>query len=270
VSTIVSGAVGAKSQQDTAPRGSWMLRWFIGYSRRYIAKNFDALRVQGWENAAVDPETPIVVYFNHSSWWDPLAALVLTNEFFPLRHFIGPIDAAMLERYGILRRLGCFFGVEQGTARGARQFLRAGTAALSRPGGALCVPPQGRFVDVRQRPAGLSPGLAHLLSRLPPQVQVIPLALEYVFWNERTSNILARFGTSFRGEAGWTVADWETALETRLVETQDALAAAASSRDPQNFRSVVSGRSGIGGIYDTFRRFVAKLRGKTFDARHGK
>jgi 1-acyl-sn-glycerol-3-phosphate acyltransferase len=269
VNTIASSAVAAESQPETARRDSWMMRWFAGHSRRYIARNFDAVRVQGGENAIVDSETPMVLYLNHSSWWDPLAALVLTKKFFPLRSFVAPIDAAMLERYGMLRRLGCFFGVEQGTAKGARQFLRESTAALSRPAGALCITPQGRFADVRQRPAGLSPGLAHLLAGLRRQVQVFPLALEYVFWNERTPNILARFGSSFRGEPGWSEADWARHLETRLVETQDALGASAVSRDPQDFRTVLRGRSGVGGIYDTFRGFIAKLRGKEFDPRHG-
>ena len=46
------------------------------------------------------------------------------------------MDAAALERYGILKRVGVF-GVEMKTARGAAQFLRTGLAILA-SGGVYC------------------------------------------------------------------------------------------------------------------------------------
>jgi hypothetical protein len=266
-------ATAASATHAAAPvterrRDSWLMRRFAAYSRRYIARNFDAMRVQCAENAAVDPDLPLALYFNHASWWDPLAGIVLMREVAPDRSCIAPIDAAMLERYGLLRRLGCFFPVEQGTLRGARQFLREGRAILATPGAALCVTPQGQFADVRQRPAGLSPGMARLLAGSGNRVQVLPLAFEYGFWNERTPNIFARFGAPFSGDAGWTEAVWAEAREARLVDIQDALAAAVIARDANAFRTVVGGQAGVGGIYDAFRRFMARLRGQKFDPRH--
>jgi 1-acyl-sn-glycerol-3-phosphate acyltransferase len=269
VNAIATSADESGSPVAEPRRDSWMMRWFTRYSRRYIARHFDAVRVQGWENVRIDPDVPFILYFNHASWWDPLAAIALTNEFIPERSFVAPIDSAMLERYAILRRLGCFFGVEQGTARGARQFLRGSRSVLACPGAALAVTPQGHFADVRQRPAGLAPGLASLLSRVRGRVQVLPLAVEYAFWNERTPNVFARFGAQFSGESGWTDTEWAAALDSRLVETQDALASSVIRRDPAEFRTLLRGRAGIGGVYDTFRNFVARVRGKKFDPRHG-
>ena len=94
---------------------------------------------------------PPVIYVNHASWWDPLVLLLLTHQLYPGRKFFAPMDAKALERYGFFRRIGCF-GVELGSLRGAKQFLGASLAALGLPDGGLCVTPQGRFADVRERP----------------------------------------------------------------------------------------------------------------------
>ena len=140
-----------------------MLRWFMAYSRRYVRRHFHALRL-GREMLPTDisPDEPLIVFMNHPSWWDPLVALILFEKLLPKRTFYGPIDGRALQRYGILRRLG-FFGVELGTALGARQFLRGSAAALAQPGGALCITAQGHFTDVRQRPARFEAGLGALL-----------------------------------------------------------------------------------------------------------
>ena len=45
------------------------------------------------------------------------------------------------------------------------------------------------------RPVRLRPGLAHLARRV-PGATIVPLALEYPFWDERTPEALCRFGSA--------------------------------------------------------------------------
>jgi hypothetical protein len=57
-------------------------------------------------------------------------------------------------------------------------------------------------------------------------------------------------------------------LETELTGTLDRLSADVQSRDPARFRAVIEGRSGVGGVYDGWRRLTAALRGRAFDPSH--
>ncbi len=58
------------------------------------------------------------------------------------------------------------------------------------------------------------------------------------------------------------------AIEQALEETQDHLAEEARRRDPAAFITVVGGTAGVGGIYDSWRRLRAAIRGESFHPEH--
>ena len=127
----------------------------------------------------------------------PPSTSSLADRFLPAYESYAPIDAAMLKRYGIFGRIGAF-GVDLDSRRGAADFLRTGAEILSASDRALWVTAQGRFGDVRERPLGLKPGIAHLVERA-PGCTVLPLALEYGFWLERGAEAFMAFGEPMRG-----------------------------------------------------------------------
>lgn len=248
-----------------------LMKWFVWYSRRYIRKHFHSLRVS---LAGMPPQSsglPLVLYLNHASWWDPLVCLVVKDEFFANRNGFAPIDATMLERYKMFGKLG-FFGVEQQTRRGAVQFLRTAEAVLQSPNRLLAITPQSRFADPRERPIRFERGLGHLAARL-DRAMFVPVAAEYIFWEERLPEILVRFGEPVeiqsRKQDNLAAKDWTTLFEEKLTATQDALAIQAQSRNPDDFQTVLHGGAGQGGIYDLWRSFKARLRGEGFRKEHG-
>jgi 1-acyl-sn-glycerol-3-phosphate acyltransferase len=224
--------------------------------------------------AGLPPETrgrPLVLYSNHASWWDALVCLVLKREFFPNRAAFAPMDAAMLNRYQMFRKFG-FFGVEQGSPRGAMQFLRVAGAILKSNESLLAVTPQSRFADVRERPLRFEAGLGHLARRV-ENALFVPVAAEYVFWEERLPEILVRFGGPIpacrENSAAFDSKHWTALFERKLTETQDALAAEARRRNAGDFQIVLRGGAGQGGIYDWWRGLKARLRGDSFRKEHG-
>jgi 1-acyl-sn-glycerol-3-phosphate acyltransferase len=248
-----------------------ILRWFTWYCRRYIRRHFHSLRVS---QTGLPPDTdghPLVIYTNHASWWDPLVGLVLKETFFGSRTLFAPIDAVMLQRYKMFAKLG-FFAVEPDSRRGAVQFLRVSEAVLREPTHLLAVTPQSRFADVRERPVRFECGLGHL-ARCAKDILFLPMATELVFWEERLSEILVRFGEPllvtqalFEGE---TAEEWTRRLELKMTATQDALSVEAQRRRPDDFKIILSGGAGQGGVYDLWRGFRAKLRGEKFRKEHG-
>ena len=257
---------------DTLPRISpLLLKWFTWYSRRFVRRHFHSLRISKVGMPSTWSGVPVVMYSNHASWWDALVCLIIKAEFFPGRAAFAPIDAVMLERYKMFRKMG-FFAVEQQNRRGAIHFLRTAEAILQDPGSLLAITPQSRFADVRQRPVHFEAGIGHLATRVEHAI-FLPVAAEYVFWEERLPEILVRFGepVAVRREhnAVYDAKYWTHLFEQKLTETQSALASEAQRRDPADFQMVLHGGAGQGGIYDWWRGLKAKLRGESFTKEHG-
>ena len=248
-----------------SPRAFAAFVWFL---ERYFARHFDAVRVS---RAGPPPEvagSPTMVVANHPSWWDPLMFLYLQARTFEGRPAFGPIDADALAKYRLFTRLGAY-GVERGTRRGAARFLAVTRALLDRPESVIWITAQGEFVDPRERPVRLRPGVAHAVWGR-RDVAVVPLALEYPFWDERAPQALARFGEPLRWDPAKYArpAAFTQEVEARLEATLDALAAEARSRDAGRFETVLAGRAGVGGMYDRIRALAAAARGRRFDPSH--
>ena len=269
-----SGLIPARSSNNPAasrnplPQISpWMARWFLGYARNYARKHFHAVRVAEEQNAISALGHPVLLYLNHPSWWDPIISAVLCSEYFRTYRHYSPIDAAALQKYKFFGKIG-FFGVSQDDQRSARRLLEIGSQILSDNGSALWVTPQARFADVRERPLQIGTAVAHL-ARHSPDCIVLPVAIEYAFWEEKTPEALVRFGQPIKSSDLQLVWHKPEFFEAALSDTMNALAADSIQRNHNRFRIVVSGKAGIGGIYDVWRRLKANLRGRNFRAEHG-
>ena len=254
----------------------WAVRGFTLYGRRYVAKHFHALRILRATRPALSglaPGAPVLVVMNHASWWDPMTAVAL-RSFSPMAQgtSYAPIHAEMLGRYGVFKRLG-FFGATPDSVAGARGFLRAGSAALRTPGASLWVTGQGAFTDPRVRPVTLRPGMAHLCLREKKAggsaAVVLPVAVEYPFWEEKTPELLVAAGRPFAlAEGPDTLDGWQRVLESGLEDAMDRLAVAAERQDPGKFDTLLGGSAGPGGIYGAWERVKAALRGRAYSAEH--
>mgnify|MGYP001057115293 CR=1 FL=1 len=248
-------------------RWPWLVRGFRRYCRRYVRKHVHAVRLSKGGAAFPPAGEPVLIVLNHPAWWDPLVGVVLGDAFADRDQFAA-IDAVALTQYRVFARLG-FVGVDATSLRGAADFLKVGQLVLSEPNRVFWVTAQGRFADVRERPLALRSGVGHLAARLTRGV-VVPLALEYAFWDERTPEALARYGEPVRvsDHPGLDGKAWTRLIEDRLTQTLDALNADAVSRDPARFTTVLGGRAGVGGVYDLWRRVKALVRGERFDPSH--
>jgi 1-acyl-sn-glycerol-3-phosphate acyltransferase len=250
-----------------AARSPLLVAFFARILAQAMARDFHAVRLSG-ELPELPEDRPAVVYANHPSWWDPALFAVLTHRCLGGRQGYGPIDVEALARYRFMSRIG-LFGIES-SRRGARRFLRTSVRILDEPSALLWITPEGRFTDPRQRPVRLRPGLAHLARRAQRAI-FVPMAVEYVFWTERRPEALCRFGTPFdpATRSHRDISAWSVLLQDQLATTMDALAEEAISRDPRRFRVVLRGRSGVGGVYDLWRRAGAALRHERFRPEHG-
>ena len=148
-----------------------------------------------------------------------------------------------------MKRVG-IFGVEMNSPRGAVQFVRTGEAVV-RGGGVLWVTPQGRFADTRERPLEFKAGLAAVAVRVAEaegECGVLPLAIEYPFWDERLPEVLLQFGERVRVMRGEDAEAVQARLVGALEAAMEELKAKAMARDAEAFeRSWCGGRGGWAG-----------------------
>jgi 1-acyl-sn-glycerol-3-phosphate acyltransferase len=259
---------GRASRAELPRRWHWLVRGFRRYAHRYVRKHFHAVRLSATGSPFPPPgDEPLLVVLNHPSWWDPMICIVLSSLMKDRDQFAA-IDAEAVKRYAFFKKLG-FVGVNTKSLRGAAEFLRTGETILSEPNRAYWVTAQGRFTDVRERPLGLQVGVGHLAARLTRGV-VVPVALEYTFWTERTPEALVRVGEPLRvaDHVGLSGKEWLALIGGALTQNLDVLNVEAMSRDPSRFTALLSGKVGVGGPYDWWRRVKAWVRGEKFDASH--
>lgn len=246
-------------------RWPWLFRKFRKYSHKYAARHFHAVRVAKNAPPPRSWQGPAILVLNHPSWWDPIIAFVLSS-YWPTRLDYAPMDDAALNKYSILSRVG-LFGVKQGTIAGAADFLKLSRAVLARDDASIWITAQGQFTDVRERPVRLMPGVGHLAAELRHGV-IIPVALEYPFWDERTPEALIGFGPAIHSGEAHSPRDWTRLIAVALESAQDRLAIEARSRDAKRFHTIVAGRAGVGGMYDLGRRLKSWLSGRRFRPGH--
>lgn len=249
------------------PFSTVRFRWFMTYVRWYVRRHFHAVRVLR-DSAPVADGQPVLVYTNHPGWWDPLMFLLVAGRVFPGRLNYGPIDARALGRYRFFERIG-FIGIDPRSRAGARRFLAMAKASLCRTDTVFWVTSQGEFADPRTRPVRIRPGVAHAVAAQRAGL-VVPMALEYPFWNESLPEALIAFGDPFdlREMPRRNPRSWQESLESALTKTQNTLAEAAMTRSTEPFDSVIAGRVGVGGVYDGVRRLAAWFEGRRFDPSH--
>ncbi len=262
------------SSNDHRPPASakWFLNGFHTFLKPFLRRHFHTIAVHADSNSnlSLAQPGPVIVFANHPSWWDPLIAHYLCRNCFSHHMFYAPIDARALQQYAVFKKLG-FYGIDLTSQKGAADFLRTSMAILSEPFCSLWITPEGRFADCRDYQAELMPGLAHLCSRTPHPGFAIPLALEYVFWDERLPECFVRFGAPLPcgPQEPRDKLLWKETLAAALRENQTCLANAVIARDPAAFEPILSGKRGAGGFYDSLRRLRSLVTRSEFHSEHG-
>ena len=209
-----------------------------------VGWNFQSLRIANSERFPAGPG-PLIVFGNHPSWWDPVPALLAHHAYRPESIFWAPSDTEVMKQNGYLRYLG-FFPVKTGTIAGTKQFLQSASDLLTRQDTVLWVTPAGELHDPRERPVRFRRGLAALVSGL-ENVTVVPMALEYPFWDTQRPEMLVSWGEPIHIADGRSksTGEWHQLFQEALATAQDELAELSIAREANRFRVLFYGHAGL-------------------------
>lgn len=248
---------GAIAPARASPR---FVRFFGGYACRLLRKRFASVRLErGSEQAlraAAALDGPLIVAFNHPSWWDPIIGVAIKHLYMPDRPGIAPIEMAMFERFGFMRRLG-MFGIDTGHPGAAQALLEYVRECHERdPRFGLFLTPQGEFADVRA-PIVVRPGAGAVASGL-EDVRVLAILSELVFWEDKRPELLL-LARACPPPTRPTTAGWTRAIRGCMQGGADRLADLAIARSDEPFESILTRTgSNVNPAYDLWQR----LRGR--------
>ncbi|KFA89656.1 lysophospholipid acyltransferase family protein [Archangium violaceum] len=210
----------------------WVLDGYVGWKFRSA---FRGLWVRGQLPGG---EGARLVYVNHCNWWD---GFVL--------HQVGRaagwdtycvMEERNLERYRFLSRLGAF-SIRRGEAASSLETLRYARELLGRPGAAVCIFPEGELRPFGVLPLKLERGV-ELLARV-GQVECVPLAIRYAFFEHERPDVLVEVGTP-HGAGG--LARFQSELEGTVRRLSGVTGL-------EGFTRVVSGGMGVAERWDAVR-----------------
>lgn len=161
-----------------ARKSGWFTAFFARHARTRIARTFGRVLVAGADQLrAACAEGPVLVVANHTSWWDPLVALWLTNVVVPSDSF-AMMDAANLRRLPFFGRVGAF-GVDLTDASDGARAIRHAARLLVGARRLVWIYPEGRERSPFE-PLELQPGAA-AVARVARHAKIVAIGVRYVF-----------------------------------------------------------------------------------------
>lgn len=201
-----------------ARKSALFSRWFSRDAERRIQRAFEAVRVHGLEHLrSTVRERPALVVTNHTAWWDPLVALMVSVRVLGADAF-AMMDAKNLERLPFFGKVGAF-GVDLNDPTDGARAIRYAAKLLSAPNRLVWIFAQGREVPVTVRPLGFRPGSGEI-ARVARAV-VVPGALRYEMGKTKDPTLWISFGEPLAPSRD--VAEAQAAHERLVTEELDRI-----------------------------------------------
>ena len=198
----------------------WAKAIFHIYLMRLFKKHFHAFHLLN-NLPETDPELPLLLLPNHSTWWDGFFIYHL-NE----KHFKRPAYLMMLERqlsrYRFFARVGAY-SVDPQHPKSIFISLKYTISLMQKhqhPAAALiCIFPQGELQSWGNRPLRFKRGVDWILKRYRAPVNMLPLAMRIEYLGEQRPDVFFLFGENYRTDyhdfKGMT---WLEKIELILLE----------------------------------------------------
>lgn len=165
---------------------------FSVYNTNLLKRRFHSFNVKGLENLkSRQTSLSLIIYANHSSWWDGLAAFQISQNA-KLDSFI-MMEEKRLKRFFLFRKLGAFSVIRE-NPRSALESINYAVDLLKDTDRALWIFPQGEILPNDLRPLGFYNGISKIIQKL-GKCSTVSLAFKYEFLNEFKPQIFVNIKT---------------------------------------------------------------------------
>ncbi len=167
-------------------------RIFAVYNRNLLKRRFHSLQITGLDILRKkEASIPLIIYVNHSSWWDGLVAFQLSDAL-KMDSFI-MMEEKQLKKLNIFRRLGAFSVVRENPFEAIKSINYAARLLKEKPDRALWIFPQGEILNNDIRPIKFYKGILKIIEKV-GKCLIVPVALRYEFSGEYKPEIFINVG----------------------------------------------------------------------------
>lgn len=165
---------------------------FALYNRNLLKRRFCSFHICGLPFLLnKNSNTPVVIYCNHSSWWDGLIAFQISHAA-RLNSFV-MMEEKQLRKLFLFRRLGAFSVVREKPREALKSVNYAVDLLKKNNSPTLWIFPQGEILPNDVRPIKFFSGLTKIIEKT-EYCRAASLAMRYEFLGEFKPRIFVRVG----------------------------------------------------------------------------
>jgi chlorobactene lauroyltransferase len=196
---------------------------FSIYNRNLLRRRFYSFHVSGLKfllNKGAN--TPLIIYCNHSSWWDGLIAFQISQE--TGMHSFVMMEEKHLSKLFLFRLLGAFSVVREKPREALKSINYAVHLLTSSSKNTLWIFPQGEILPNDLRPLKFYNGLAKIIEKV-GKCSTASLSIRYEFLGEFKPRIFVKIAEpeTILVDKGFDMKHLTEKLSIRLTENLDSL-----------------------------------------------
>lgn len=177
-----------------ANKSKWFEKLFSIYNRNLLQRKFNSLQIQNLEELKnADKNLPLIIYANHSSWWDGLIIFELLKS----KKFDSYVlmEEKQLKKYRLFQKIGAFSIVRENSREAIKSLGYAIETLNAGKNKTLLIFPQGKIYPNDKRPLEFFGGLAFIINKL-KNCTSIPCSIRFEFLGNFKPDIFVKFGNS--------------------------------------------------------------------------
>jgi len=206
-----------------AKKNAWFEKVFARYNRNLFRRRFHSLQVSGLDFfKEKNKKAPLIIYANHSSWWDGLVAFEISRAA-ELDAFV-MMEEKQLKKLFPFRWLGAFSVIRENPREALKSINYAAGLLKENQKRALWIFPQGKILPNDLRPITFYNGISRIVEQL-EICYALPIAMRYEFRGEFKPEIFVKIGAPevFKTDANFESKKLTKQFEAKLTQLLDDL-----------------------------------------------
>jgi 1-acyl-sn-glycerol-3-phosphate acyltransferase len=220
---------------------------FAFYHKRLLKKHFYAIHIAGMENReTLDNSAPVIMYANHSNWWDGFIAYYLTNRYLQKDDYL-MMDIDQMRKYFFFKYIGVF-SVNRKQPAEALRSINYASELLKNSNKFMWIFPQGDMVPQDRRPLKFFSGITKLAEKT-GSVNIVPVCFRYEYLMEQRPEVFISIGKPelFSGKSN---NDYTEHLRSTLEVQLDVLRDDVTTGNLKDFKTIFHGKNSRNKTFD--------------------
>jgi hypothetical protein len=244
--------LGTDPQPAIPAAHNWLAQQIIyhGLVRTACRSQFATIWIKRETPRPHPADGPLIVYLNHSAWWDAyMPFLLYFEELQASFQTYVMMEEKQLRPYRFFATCGAFSIDRRRPGESEKAIAYISNRLRNQPNRMLWIFPQGKILPNDQRPLRLYPGIARIIAQTGGAL-CWPVALRYEFRGMQAPEAFIRTGTPhfMNGQGSETAI--LTELSERLTTTLDQLRDDTTTSRLSEYTPLMRGRQGIDKAFD--------------------